>query len=1117
MKRYRAIPSMLASLITLAALLAAPAAFAATYTWDGGAATTNMSTAANWNPDGTPTDGGGDTCRWDSTVSGDLALIWGGNFGGSPTGVTIYVASTHTGSLNLDAASGNLFLRDITIEADAGAFSLGNGVGTAPVTLRNTPGGTPGGFHQWLNNSTNAAALGSDLTWASGSGIGRIVAFDGTGDWIVNTVLGPTGGGFGLSLIKSGTGKLTLTATNNYSGTTTISNGLVQITGSGKLGVGSTLTMAGGALNLGGTSQTVGNTLTISAPAASGSTISNGTLSSSNLTASATNGNAIVSADLSLSGTLTKTGDGLLTLAGANDSIANATLIAGNVVVDSPGTVRITNVSYAAAGSRLTVSNGTLAVTSVVSSANSAFRNLDLNGGVLLSAGNLFSDGLAPSVSFNGGTLKSDNAAGIAVYDNDGSIAVSAGGATMDTVVGNITTTNILAGSSGGAITVRGGNTFQSPINNNGVLDLQDASTWDFNGVASTVGGLSGTNGTIANSGSAAALTVNIATTQSFGGTFAAASPISLTKSGAGKQTLTGSNGYTGGTAINNGILALGGSGTLGSTTSALALGGGALDLGATSQTVGDASLSAAATSGDTIGNGSLSVASLIANNGSGTAVVSANVTSSWYLNKSGAGALTLSGNNSFTQTNNFPNTGAITVGGGIVTLSGNNAFTSTQTQGGNTVAAVGGTLVLTGTNTVTSPNQDGAIVVAFGGTLILDSFADNLGGATRINLGASSGSTTNTLRYTGTGETTALTFGSTAGGTNAQGIIEQAGTGLLKITGNYVPNGATLLTLQGGTGGTGEYAGNIGNSVNTTALAKLGTGTWTLSGTNAYAGTTTVSGGTLIVNGINGTGAVTVASTATLGGSGVINGPVSLEGTLAPGASAGTLTISNTLTMSSTAVLDYELGTASDVTIVSGDLTLDGTLNVTNNGGFAAGVYPIVKYGGTLTDNTLDVGSLPGGLSGSISNDVDSTPKQIVLIVSGGAPTGYDAYIQAVTNGLTGYQDDADQDGYPNLLEYATGGNPTNSDTVARMDVGRTNAILQLKFTRNTNAVDVTMIVEGSSSLVNGATWTGVATNSSGAWVGDVTETGTDPKHVTANDTGSGTQRNLRLKVTRP
>ena len=54
-----------------------------------------------------------------------------------------------------------------------------------------------------------------------------------------------------------------------------------------------------------------------------------------------------------------------------------------------------------------------------------------------------------------------------------------------------------------------------------------------------------------------------------------------------GTTILSGVNSYSGGTTVTSGTLALSGAGTLGATTGVLAVNGGTLDLGATSQTVG--------------------------------------------------------------------------------------------------------------------------------------------------------------------------------------------------------------------------------------------------------------------------------------------------------------------------------------------------------------------------------------------------------------------------------------------------------------------------------------------------------------------------------------------------
>ena len=87
----------------------------------------------------------------------------------------------------------------------------------------------------------------------------------------------------------------------------------------------------------------------------------------------------------------------------------------------------------------------------------------------------------------------------------------------------------------------------------------------------------------------------------------------------------------------------------------------------------------------------------------------------------------------------------------------------------------------------------------------------------------------------------------------------------------------------------------------------------------------------------------MTVASTATLGGTGTINGAVNFSAGsfLAPGASPGTLT-TGPLSLSGTTTSQFELtlgnttagGGINDLVAVNGNLTLDGTLTVTEVGG---------------------------------------------------------------------------------------------------------------------------------------------------------------------------------------
>ncbi|WP_050773814.1 autotransporter domain-containing protein [Pseudovibrio sp. JE062] len=161
--------------------------------------------------------------------------------------------------------------------------------------------------------------------------------------------------------------------------------------------------------------------------------------------------------------------------------------------------------------------------------------------------------------------------------------------------------------------------------------------------------------------------------------------------------------------------------------------------------------------------------------------------------------------------------------------------------------------------------------------------------------------------------------------------------------------------------------------------------GTTILTGANTYTGNTIVSGGELVVNST--IGDVTVNG-GVLGGSGTINGSATVtSGTIAAGNSPGTLTVGGDLNLTSASVLDFELGSPSgtagvdsDLIAVGGDLTLDGSLNITDVGGFDAGVYNLITYGGSLTDNDLEIGLAPTEFNYDIQT---ATAGQVNLLVN--------------------------------------------------------------------------------------------------------------------------------------
>jgi autotransporter-associated beta strand protein len=224
------------------------------------------------------------------------------------------------------------------------------------------------------------------------------------------------------------------------------------------------------------------------------------------------------------------------------------------------------------------------------------------------------------------------------------------------------------------------------------------------------------------------------------------------------------------------------------------------------------------------------------------------------------------------------------------------------------------------------------------------------------------------------------------------EGGLPGAGTAVAR---NNV-SGITATFQVGGLNLSSTFGGTLVDGSGPTAVIKVGTGTWTLSGANTYTGPTTISNGILVVAGsLGGSGAVTVNPGAALSASGSsvwIAGPVILDAGNAAinltNNSGGTLNLYQGLTLSNANILTFDVGTASDQLAVNyGTFTQDGTATIciAPVAGFGKGTYNLITGASGITNASFTVGSAISGYSLSLTNPDAQT---LALVVTVAAPS---------------------------------------------------------------------------------------------------------------------------------
>ena len=921
--------------------------------------------------------GGGGTGTLTIENGGEVSSLFGliGNGVGSTGTVTVSGAGskwTNTSSLSI----GSLGTGGLTID-NAGQVSSTTGV-IGNGTASNGTVSVSGAGSKWTNANTlyvghlgtGTLTLSDGGTVSAGNGSGTVIlGNENTGTITIGTAAGAAGAEAGTLEAASvefwnGNGTLNF----NHTGETVFSAGLLSNgTGTHAMNhLAGTTTLTGISSGFAGTTTILGGTLLV------GDAAGNGILG----------GLVTVGQNGTLGGSGTLTGavtiDGTLSVGNSPGTLTfsnNLTLNAGSTSVfelNSPGTVGGTG----ARGNDLVRVGG----------------NLTLGGELdarVAAAGyyRLFEYGGTRSGIFAGGTVTGTG--GFVPFDpNTADIRYEVPGQVNLSVLGTGQTLQFWDGSGPvGNSTVNGGDGIWQSFATNWTDDAGSANA----GWGGSVGVFAGTAGTVTVQGSQTfdtlqfsadgyriegdALAIGVAG----GGTFNIDNGVSATvasvvedgagsllrKAGAGTLVLTGNNTYAGGNHLLGGVLSVASDANLGAVESGLTFDSGVLEVTGTRYTGTTRTILIGA------GGGGFDIA-----DAANTFTLSQNITGTGNLLKQGDGALVLTGANAYGSTR----VEAGTLVGDAGSISGNIGNSSTvifdQIADTNFTGNIGG---VSGT--------EGTMIKRGGGDLIL-------AGSSTLDWSVEDGTlVSSSNRFTGDLDITS----------GAGFVFDQAN------------NGSYAGVLSGG----GDVAFTGGGAITLTRDSSSFTGLSTVTGSTLIV-TDTLGGSTLI--GMDGR----LAGAGTIGSGSGSRVTVADGGTLS-GQTGSTLTVDGHLAIDAGSFVNVAIGGFSTTALfdVAGDLTLDGTVNVSDAGGFGAGVYRLFDYGGSLTNNGLDIGTVPGGIDADDLTVQTGVPGRVNLISSAGVDLGF------WDGGNTSLHDNGQIDG-GNGAWRADGSNWTSLDGIA-------------------------------------------------------------------------------------
>jgi len=939
------------------------------------------------------------------------------------------LAASGTGVASIPVnASGSGYLAAPVVQ-----ITGGSGSGATAIATVNS--GTISGIV--VTNPGTGYSPSDTLTFTLVGGNPTSAATLGTPTWAANS----SGG-----LTKLGTGALALTASNTYTGTTTVTTGTVQVglnsTGSvgaitsGPVGSG-TLALNGGAISSNSTTpHTLLNPVTFTGNAGLGDATNTGKLTFSanadlgagirTLTvASAAEFDGV----LSNTGGLTKAGAGTLTLAGSNTYAGTTTVTAGalQVGVDSAGSV--------GAITSGPVGTGTLA----------------LNGGAL-SSNSTTAHTLFNPVTFGGNVTLGDST-------NTGKLTFGAnadlgtGAYTLTTLsdvafLGSLTDTANMVKAGAGTMTLTGSSSYSGQTQVTAGKLVVDSG----GNIAKTtlfyVGMNNGDNGTLTVKGSGLVTTsdqIIVGNNNGSIGTFNVQDAANVT---GGSHIQLGYNGgavgvlnLTSGTVAVSAGLFVGnfGSGYINQTGGVLkSLGGYYWHVGNNAGSFGSYSISggSATQSFDTqigySGVGALYVSGSGSFSGGSGIGVGSQANSLGVADVSGGSLNVTWGGVQLTIGNS--GTGVLNVRGGLVANTGGNASNTlaigSQVGSAGTVNLISGTVSVMGVvggSGASTFNFNGGTLQARSGTssfvsgltnayvysggAVIDSQGYNIAIAQPLLAASGTGVVTIPVSASGSGYLSApivkITGGSGSGATAIATISSGTISGIT-ITNpgtGYSPSDTLTFTLVGGNPASAATLGTPTWAANTSGgLTKVGTGTLSLAGTNTYTGATTVNAGTLKVDftgfGATPSNAINPASTLVLNG-----GAFSVLGASTSATSSQTFNGLNVNSGISSIAVNANSGGGTVLNLGGIARNLGGTVDFSLPAGIQSGSNGIVTssgaIGGWATVSGTDWATLSGSnivavsSAGGYINDVWASGSNTTVTASSAPASG------SVTNSL--------------------------------------------------------------------------------------------------------------------